>query len=48
MRRTLRVQYKYGVKFLKYWVNEKEGAVFCLSDAPNKGAPTKAHRESQV
>jgi hypothetical protein len=42
----LKVQNKYGVKFLKYWIDEKEGTVFCLSDAPNKDAPTKAHKEA--
>lgn len=44
--KDLKVQNKYGVKFLKYWVDEKEGAIFCLSDAPNREAPTNAHRES--
>ena len=34
------------VKFLRYWVDEKAGMVFCLSDAPNREAPTKAHREA--
>ena len=40
------MQNKYGVKFLRYWVDEKAGMVFCLSDAPNREAPTKAHREA--
>ncbi len=44
--KDLKVQNKYGVKFLKYWIDEKEGTVFCLSDAPNKDAPTKAHKEA--
>jgi hypothetical protein len=44
--KDLKVQNKYGVKFLKYWVDEKEGAVFCLSDAPNREAPAKAHKEA--
>jgi Protein of unknown function (DUF4242) len=42
----LKVQNKYGVKFLKYWVDEKEGTIFCLSDAPDKEAPTRAHKEA--
>src|SRR5439155_16640780 len=33
------------VKFLRYWVDEKAGMVFRLSDAPNREAPTKAHGE---
>jgi len=44
--KDLRVQNKYGVKFLKYWVDEDQGTVFCLSEAPNKEAPAKAHREA--
>ena len=44
--KDLKVQNKYGVKFLRYWVDEKEGAVFCLSDAPNREAPKKAHTEA--
>ena len=44
--KDLKVQSKYGVKFLKYWVDEKAGMAFCLSDAPDKEAPTKAHREA--
>src|SRR6266581_323001 len=29
------VQDKYGVKYHKYWVNEKAGKIFCLCHAPN-------------
>jgi hypothetical protein len=43
-RRTLR--YKYGVNFQQYWLDEEEGTIFCLSDAPNKEAITKAHKEA--
>ncbi len=25
----------YGVKYLKYWVDEKQHKAFCLVDAPN-------------
>ncbi len=44
--KDLKVQHKHGVKFLKYWVDEKEGTVFCLSEAPDKDAPTRAHKEA--
>jgi len=44
--KDLQVQNKYGVKFLKYWVDEEQGTVFCLSDAPDRDAPKKAHTES--
>ncbi|MEY2536321.1 MAG: hypothetical protein QOG67_61, partial [Verrucomicrobiota bacterium] len=42
----LEVQKKYGVNYLKYWVNESCGKVFCLVDAPNPEAATHVHREA--
>ncbi len=32
----LRVQDKYGVNYKSYWVDESDGKVFCLVDAPDK------------
>jgi len=40
------VQSKYGVSYHKYWVNEKEGKVFCLCHAPNAEAASQVHREA--
>ena len=31
----LQEQAQYGVNYLKYWVNEAEGKIFCLVDAPD-------------
>jgi hypothetical protein len=42
----LKTQDKYGVKYLRYWVDEKEGKVFCLVDAPDAAAATKVHKEA--
>jgi class 3 adenylate cyclase len=42
----IKVQEKYGVNYLKYWVNESCGKVFCLVDAPNAEAATHVHREA--
>ena len=42
----LEAQEKYGVQYLKYWVNESEGKVFCLVDAPNAEAANCVHREA--
>jgi len=42
----LEAQEKYGVQYLKYWVNESEGKVFCLVDAPNAEAASCVHREA--
>lgn len=40
------IQDKYGVKFHKYWVNEKSGKVFCLCHAPDAESAEKVHREA--
>ena len=44
--KDLKVQGKYGVNFQRYWLDEKQGTIFCLSDAPNKEAITKSHKEA--
>jgi hypothetical protein len=45
-KKDLEVQGKYGVKYLKYWVDEKEGNVYCLVDAPSPEAAAKVHKEA--
>jgi hypothetical protein len=42
----VRVGPKYGVNYTHYWVNEAEGKVFCLVDAPDKETATRVHREA--
>src|SRR5213594_2896174 len=42
----LEAQEKYGVNYLKYWVNESCGKVFCLVEAPNAEAAHSCHREA--
>jgi hypothetical protein len=42
----LKVQGKYGVDYKHYWVDEAEGKVFCLVDAPDKETATRVHREA--
>ena len=42
----LKVQGKYGVKYLRYWVDEAAGKVFCLADAPNAEAAIRVHKEA--
>jgi hypothetical protein len=36
----------YDVKYLRYWVSEPEGKVFCLVDAPSATAANDVHREA--
>ena len=45
-KKDLEVQGKYGVKYLKYWVDEKEGNVYCLVNAPTAEAAAKVHKEA--
>jgi hypothetical protein len=44
--KDLEIQSKYGVKYLKYWYDQKSGKIFCLAEAPNREAATAVHRES--
>lgn len=45
-KKDLEVQKKYGVNYLKYWFNEKDGRVFCLVEAPDKESAIKVHKEA--
>ena len=42
----VRVQGKYGVNYKSYWVDEADGKVFCLVDAPDKESAARTHREA--
>lgn len=44
--KDLAVQKKYGVNFINYWVNEKDGVVVCLSQASNESGIMDTHREA--
>jgi leucyl aminopeptidase (aminopeptidase T) len=44
--KDLKVQKKYGVDYVKYWVDEKSEKVFCLVDAPNPEAAARVHKEA--
>lgn len=44
--RDLEVQKKYGISFLKYWVDEKAGLVYCLSSTSDSSAIRKTHAEA--
>jgi hypothetical protein len=45
-KKDLEVQEKHGVKYLRYWYNEEDGTIFCLSEAPSKEAAEAVHREA--
>jgi hypothetical protein len=42
----LRVQQRYGVQYLNYWLDEKAGKVFCLVEAPSADAAHAVHRDA--
>jgi hypothetical protein len=42
----LQTQGAYGVKYLQYWVDERDGKVFCLVEAPDADAAHRVHREA--
>ncbi len=45
-KKDLAVQGKYGVNFINYWVDEKNGVVICLSEASNAASVTGTHKEA--
>lgn len=42
----LQTQDKYGVRYLRYWVDETAGKIFCLVDAPDAETANRVHREA--
>lgn len=42
----LKVQGQYGVDYKSYWVDEANGKIFCLVDAPDAAAAEQVHREA--
>jgi hypothetical protein len=42
----LATQERYGVRYLRYWVDEPEGKIFCLVEAPDGEAANAVHREA--
>ena len=44
--KDIAIQDKAGVKFLKYWVDEEKGKIYCLSSAPDAEAIRKTHAEA--
>lgn len=44
--KDLAVQSQHGVRFLNYWVDEVNGKVLCLSEAPDSDAVRETHRHA--
>jgi hypothetical protein len=44
--KDLAVQEKYGVSYLRYWVDESAGKIFCLVEADSAEDACIVHREA--
>ena len=42
----LQTQDRYDVRYLRYWVDEAKGKIFCLVEAPDAEAAADVHREA--
>lgn len=42
----LQAQARFDVQYLRYWVDEGGGKIFCLVDAPSADAANTVHREA--
>ena len=42
----LQTQGKYDVSYLRYWVAESEGVIYCLAEAPSAEAAALTHKEA--
>jgi Protein of unknown function (DUF4242) len=42
----LQTQAGHDVSYLRYWVDERHGKVFCLVEAPSAEAASAVHREA--
>ena len=42
----LETQHKYQVSYLRYWVNEEAGKIFCLVEADSAEDANTVHREA--
>ena len=42
----LQTQDAFGVHYLRYWVDQEHGKIFCLVDAPDAETAAQVHREA--
>jgi len=45
-KKDLAAQGKYGVHFKAYWLDEKQGRIYCLAEAPSAEAIVATHKEA--
>lgn len=44
--KDLATQHKYGVNFIKFWVDEAEGKVYCLAEAPDSLSVYQTYKDA--
>ena len=44
--KDVETQNAYGVDYRHYWVDEKQGKIFCLVEAPDAETAARVHREA--
>jgi Protein of unknown function (DUF4242) len=44
--KDVETQDQYGVNYKRYWVDEKEGKIFCLVEAPDAETARRVHQEA--
>lgn len=42
----LAIQGRHDVNYMRYWVDEEAGKIFCLVEAPDAEAAHRVHREA--
>lgn len=45
-KKDLEMQEAHGVNYLRYWLDEDEGTIFCLFEGPSREAGETVHREA--
>lgn len=45
-RKDVEIQDRYGVHYLRYYLDQENESVFCIVEAPSKEAADRVHRES--
>jgi hypothetical protein len=45
-KKDVETQGQYGVNYKSYWVDESQGKIFCLVEAPDAETATRVHREA--
>jgi hypothetical protein len=44
--KDVETQGQYGVNYKQYWVDESQGKIFCLVEAPDAETAARVHREA--